>query len=151
MSTLDSATAGKAFIGGGFMVLGVGVGYWMYRSPEGLNPEWGLWIAEVVPAAFAIGGMFLVADAFGFRRLAVRLLQLLMWCMLLLAHWIAFFVTGAQCSVGLSLLGIDFLTVQPDDWMCRFVFLVIVLMVDVVAIFVAVAGWRRSRDARPPA
>ena len=87
-------SAGKVIMGCSFLIVGVGVGYWMYFEPEGLNPQWRLWAAELFPVGFVLGGAFLIADAFGCSWFAIRVPQILVVGLLVLLHWIAYFAPG---------------------------------------------------------
>ncbi len=120
----------------------------MYLQPEGLNPEWPLWAAEIVPLMFAIAGVYLICDASGYLGVAVRLLQALLVCMLVVLHWIAFFVTEGQCSASLGFLGIALAGLQLDDRVCRFVLLLFVGTIDAAVIIPAgIRAWRRRRTS----
>lgn len=131
-------------MGFAFLLAGLGVGVMMYLQPEGLNPEWPLWAAELVPLLFAIAGIYLICDALGYLGVAVRLLQVLLVCMLLVLHWIAFFVTDAQCSASVGFLGIPLAGQQLDDWVCRLVLLLFVGTIDAAIIIPAgIQAWRR--------
>jgi hypothetical protein len=142
-------TVGKIFMGVAFLIAGIGVGYMMFLQPEGLNPEWGLWAAELAPAMFALAGIYLISDALGYSRFALRLLQALLVCMLLLLHWIAYFVTDAKCTATFSFLGLSVLTEQLDTVVCRTLLLVAVAVIDVIAIALpALFAWRRWRSSR---
>jgi hypothetical protein len=150
-------TVGKMAMGGLFLIAGVGVGYMMFLQPEGLNPEWGLWAAEVAPAMFALAGIYLISDALGYPRFALRLLQVLLVVLLLMLHWITFFVTGGECTATFSFLGLSVLTEQLDPVICRWLFMVAVAVFDVIFIalpaFLALRRWRNSRGgaaATPP-
>ncbi|MEO8741202.1 MAG: hypothetical protein ABI537_16070 [Casimicrobiaceae bacterium] len=133
-------------MGCAFLLLGFGVGFMMYLQPEGLNPEWGLWAAELVPVIFALAGIYIIADAFGYPRVAVRMVQGLLVGMLSLLHWIAFFVTDGQCSASFAFLGTVLAGRQFDAWVCRFVLLLFVGVVDAVIVMpAAIQAWRKWR------
>lgn len=138
----------KSFMGFGFLLAGLGVGVMMYLQPEGLNPAWPLWAAELVPVMFAIGGVYMICDALGYLGVAARLLQALLVCMLVVLHWIAFFVSDGQCSASLGFLGISLTGWQLDAQVCRFVLLLFVGTIDAAIIIPAgIQAWRRRRES----
>ena len=142
-------SAGKLFMGCSFLIVGVGVGYWMNLEPEGLNPQWGLWAAELFPVAFVLCGVFLIADAFGCSRFAIRILQILVVGLVVLLHWIAYFARGGECTASVAFLGVPLLGWRPDLRACEFTVLVIVMALDASAIALAARyGWRWWRNRR---
>ena len=121
----------------------------MYLEPEGLNSVWGLWAAALFPAGFVLGGAFLIADAFGSSRFAIRILQILLVGFVVLLHWIAYFARGGECSASVAILGVPLLGWRPDLRACEFTVLVIVMALDASAIALATRyGWRWWRNRR---
>jgi hypothetical protein len=133
-------------LGAAFLLLGVGIGYWMFRQPEGLNPDWNIWVAELAPATFAMGGIYLISDALGYPRFAVRFLQAIMVAFLIMLNWYAFAVAEPTCTQAISFLGYEILRQNPGPGACRFVLVIFTLTVDaIVVIPAAMYGWRRFR------
>ena|SRR5450631_1543940 len=144
---------GLTFFGFLFVVVGLGVGYMMYMQPEGLNPEWPLWLAMMAPAVFAFGGLFLMARALGFPSLSMMMLRVILLGFFGIFNWAAFFTTHYRCTETVSLLGIELLSYIPSEESCRNGTKVIVGTMDLLIFlgFVAYAKqrWQRSRGEPP--
>jgi len=137
-----------------FTAVGMGVGWLMYLHPEGLNPSWPLWMAELAPGAFVLAGMFLVVTAAGFARLGIALLRILLLCMLVIFNFAVFFTSPDQCTETVSFLGISLLTRNPTPASCRIGAELIVGTIDLVIVLGFIAFMRRkanpSRMEPPP-
>ena len=88
------------------LTIGIVTGCLMYAHPEGLNPEWPLWMALVAPVVFAAGGLLLLSGGLGFPRFTAAMLSALVICLMLIANWAAFFTTGFEAVMTISFLGV---------------------------------------------
>ena len=137
-----------------FTAVGLGVGWLMYAQPEGLNPQWPLWVAELAPAAFAVAGMFLVVTGAGLERLGAAMLRILLLCMLAIFNFAVFFTTPDQCSTTVSFLGIPLFTRNPSGASCKIGSELIVGTLDLLIVLGFIAymrqKYRRARTEAPP-
>ena len=131
------------------LVVGVGIGYFMYTRPEGLNPEWPIWMALLVPAVFTLGGLHMIAAGLDQPRLSIAMLRGILFCFWAIVHWAAFFTTHIQCVATVSFLGAGIVQWHPSEMECRNSLRVLVAVLDVLVI-VAVGAytWHRHRALR---
>jgi hypothetical protein len=126
------------------VLVGVGIGYLMYSRPEGLNPEWPIGMAMIVPAVFVLGGLHILADGLRQTRLAIAMLRAILVCFWAIVHWGAFFTAHFQCSVTISFLGAGILGWNPSEMECRNSLRLMIAGLDaIVIIVVAVFAWQR--------
>ena len=144
---------GPTFFGALFLIVGVGVGYLMYSHPEGLNPEWPLGMALMAAAAFAFGGLHLIAVAQGYPRASGVMLQAILVVFLVVFNWAAFFTSHYQCLETVSFLGIGLVQWVPSEESCRNGMRVIVGTIDLIIVLGLVAfakqRWLHSRSEPP--
>jgi hypothetical protein len=136
-----------------FLVVGLGVGYLMYAHPEGLNPDWPLGMAMLVPAVFAAGGLHLTFRGLGYPRLSIAMLRVILLCLGAIVHWAAFFSSRVQCSETLSFLGTEVLSRYPSETECRNHLRVIIACLDALVLLTVCAfGWWKLQGSRskPP-
>jgi hypothetical protein len=137
-----------------FTAVGMGVAWLMYSHPEGVNPSWPLWMAELAPGVFVLAGMFLVVSAAGFTRLGFALLRILLLCMLVIFNFAVFFTSPDQCSETVSFLGIALFTRHPSPESCSIGAELIVGTLDLVIVLAFIAYLRQknkpSAIAPPP-
>jgi hypothetical protein len=127
----------------------VGIGYLMYTRPEGLNPEWPLGMALLVPAVFVLGGLLLIAEALSQARLSIAVIRTLLFCFVAIIHWAAFFTTHIQCRVTVSFLGAAVIGWHPSEMECRDSLRFLIAGLDaLVVISVGVFAWQRARARR---
>lgn len=130
------------------LIVGVGLGYFMYTHPEGLNPEWPIGMALFAPAVFALGGLHMIAAGLGRPRLSSNLLLAIVFVLLAIVHWAAFF-TAYQCVATLSFLGVKVAEWYPSEEECRDSLRTIVVIIDALVVIAAgVFAWQRNRDLR---
>jgi hypothetical protein len=127
-----------------FLIVGMGVGYTMYRQPEGLNPGWPLWLAMMAPALFAFGGLHLMATGFGFPRLSIVMIQAVLVAFFGIFNWIAFFAPPAQCTGSVSFLGIELVRTIPSEEACRNGMKLIVGSIDLI-VFLGLIAYAKQR------
>jgi len=134
------------------IVIGAAVGWLMYLHPEGLNPKWPLWMAELAPAAFVIAGMQMTATGLGFPRLGSLLITALLVCGLAIFNFAAFFTTPDQCSETLSFLGFPLLTRHPGEADCKIGAELIVGTIDLLIVlgFLLLAKQKFQRPRGEP-
>jgi hypothetical protein len=131
------------------LIVGVGIGYLMYTRPEGLNPQWPLEMALIVPAVFVLGGFLLIAEALDQTRLSIAMIRAMLFCFWAIVHWAAFFTTHIQCRGTASFLGAALVGWHPSEMACRNSLRVIVAAIDaLVVIFVGVFAWHRYQARR---
>lgn len=131
------------------LIVGVGIGYLMYTHPEGLDPDWPLWMASVVPALFILGGVHIVADGLHRTYISHIMVRAMLLCFGAVANWAAFFTTEIQCRATLSFLGIPLLSLEPSEVECRNSLRAIVAGIDLLVIaLVALFLWHRHRASR---
>src|SRR5690349_20255467 len=116
------------------LIVRVGTGYFMCTHPEGLNPDWPLWMALIVPALFILGGLHIVADGLQQTRFSHIMVRFMLLCFGAIANWAAFFTTDVQCRAGLSFLGIPLLSWYPSEVECRNSLRAIVAGIDLLVI-----------------
>jgi hypothetical protein len=126
------------------LIVGLGVGYLMYAHPEGLNPDWPIWMASFAPAVFALGGLHMVAGGLGYPRFSIAMLRVVALCLWAIVNWAAFFTTRFNCLVTVSFLGITIFNGPPSEMECRNSLRVIVACVDALIVLPSVAfTWRK--------
>lgn len=131
------------------LVVGVGIGYFMYTRPEGLNPEWPIWMALLVPAVFTLGGLHMIAAGLDRPRLSIAMLRGILFCFWAIVHWAAFFTNHIQCLATISFLGAEIVQWHPSEMECRNSLRVLVAVFDVLVIVAAgVYTWHRHRALR---
>jgi ABC-type cobalamin transport system permease subunit len=131
------------------LIVGVGIGYFMYAYPEGLNPEWPLAMAFVVPALFVLGGVLIIADTLQQTRLAIAMIRAIIFCFWAMIHWAAFFTTHIQCRVTISFLGAKIVGWNPSEMECRNSLRVLIGGLDVLIVLaVCVFAWQRYQARR---
>jgi hypothetical protein len=131
------------------LIVGVAIGYFMYAYPEGLNPDWPLGMALVVPALFILGGLHIIADALNQTRFSHIMVRGMILGFGAIANWAAFFTTGVQCLATVSFLGLPLFSWEPSEVECRNSLRAIIAGIDLVVI--AVIGlflWHRYRASR---
>jgi hypothetical protein len=135
----------------GVVILGVGlgIGYLMYEHPEGLNPDWPIWLAALAPALFALGGLHMVSEGLGFPRFSIAMLRLIAVCFWAIVNWAAFFTTHIQCIETVSFLGFEIFDRYPSEMECRNGLRVIIVCVDALIVLpVMVLAWRNLQKRR---
>lgn len=131
------------------LAVGVGIGYFMYTRPEGLNPEWPIWMALLVPAVFTLGGLHMIAAGLDQPRLSIFMLRGILFCFWAIVHWAAFFTTHIECVATVSFLGAGIAQWHPSEMECRNSLRVLVVVLDVLVIGVVGAYlWHRQRALR---
>lgn len=128
------------------LIIGVGAGYLMYTQPEGLNPDWPMWMALLAPAVFALGGLHMIAVGLGQPRLSSAMFGALLVCLWAIVNWAAFFTTNVQCLATLSFLGLPIIEWQPGETECRNSLRAIVAALDILVVS-AVVFVTRSRSS----
>jgi hypothetical protein len=135
-----------------FLIVGMGVGYAMYRQPEGLNPGWPFWLAMMAPALFAFGGLHLMATGFGCPRLSIIMIQAVLVAFFGIFNWIAFFTPPANAPAACP-SGIELVRTIPSEEACRNGIKLIVGGIDVIVLLGLIAyakqRLRRSRNESP--
>lgn len=138
------------------LIIGLGAGYFMYTQPEGLNPDWPIWMALLAPALFVLAGLHMIAAGLNRPRLADAMIRALLVCLLAVVHWAAFFTTH-QCVVTVSFLGAKVFDWYPSEEECRRSLQALVASIDTLIIMVVGAFlWHKHRASRkeplpPPA
>ena len=128
------------------LIVGVGSGYFMYTQPEGLNPEWPIWMALLAPAVFTLGGLHVIAAGLRQTRLSNAMLGAIVFCLWAIVHWAAFFTTHIQCLATISFLGAEIVEWHPSEIECRNSLRVIVAAIDALVVIAAgVFAWHRYR------
>ncbi len=131
------------------LIVGVGIGFFMYSQPENLNPEWPLWAAFLVPAVFILGGLLIIAEALQQPRLSIAAMRAILFCFCAIIHWAAFFTTHIQCRAMISFLGTSVVGWYPSEADCRNSLRGIVAGIDVLIIIaVGVFAWQRYQVRR---
>lgn len=131
------------------LIVGVGIGYLIYTNPEGLNPEWPIWMALLAAAVFALGGLLIIAEALHQTRLSIAMLRAILFCFWAIIHWAAFFTTHIQCRVTASFLGAPIVGWYPSEMECRNSLRAIVAGIDaLVVISVGVFAWQKYQAHR---
>jgi len=114
--------SGQVAFGFFTLIVGVGIGYLMYTRPEGLNPEWPLEMALIVPAVFVLGGFLLIAEALDQTRLSIAIIRGMLFCFWAIVHWAAFFTNHIQCRATVSFLGAAMPAGIPAKWSAEIVY-----------------------------
>jgi hypothetical protein len=135
---------GLIFFGIVVLVVGLGAGYLMYAYPEGLNPEWPIWMAALAPAMFALGGLHMVAEGLGYPRLSIAMLKVIVVCLWAIVNWAAFFTIHIQCFETVSFLGVAILNRYPSEMECQNGLRVIVACIDALIALPSIAFARRK-------
>lgn len=131
------------------LIVGVGIGYLMYTTPEGLNPEWPIEMAFLVPALFVLGGFLIIAEALHQTRLSIAMVRAMLFCFWAVIHWAAFFTTHIQCRVTVSFLGATIIGWHPSEMECRNSLRVLVGGIDALIVMaVGVFVWQRYHARR---
>lgn len=132
-----------------FLLVGLGTGYLMVSHPQGLNPSWPLGAALLAPAAFALGGLHMVAQGLGYSKLSAAMLKAIMICFVAIANWAAFFTARVPCRETASFFGVPILRRYPSEIECRNSLRAIIASVDtVVVLFFIALAWRKLRSRR---
>ena len=128
------------------LIVGVVSGYFMYTHPEGLNPEWPLWMALIAPAVFVLGGLHLIAAGLEKPRLSSATLGAVVICLWAIVNFAAFFTNHIQCLATLSFLGIKVVEWHPSELECRNSLRAIVAAIDTLVVMGAgVFAWHKYR------
>jgi hypothetical protein len=127
-----------------FLIVGLGVGYMMYTQPEGLNPEWPLWLAMTAPAVFAFGGLHLLATGLGFPRLSIVMIQAILMAFFGIFNWAAFFTANIQCTESVSFLGIEFVRKIPSEEACQNGMRLVIGSIDLI-IFLGLLAFAKQK------
>ena len=128
------------------LAVGLGTGYLIVAHPGGLNPSWPIGMALLAPAAFTLGGVFLLSQGLGYPKPGAAAMTGIAVCLLAIAHWAAFFTARVPCRESLSLFGVPLLERYPSDAACRSQLQGILVFVDgVVGLFVAAFAVHRMR------
>jgi hypothetical protein len=131
------------------LITGAWIGHLMYTHPEGLNPEWPLGMALIVPAVFVLGGLHLVAMGMGRPRLANAMLGAVVVFLWAIVNWAAFFTDHFECLATVSFLGVQVAEWYPSEKECRDSLRMIVAGIDaLVVVAVGVFAWQRHRALR---
>lgn len=131
------------------LIVGVGIGYLMYTRPEGLNPEWPIGMALLVPAVFVLGGVLIIADTLEQTQLAIAVIRTLLFCFWAIVHWAAFFTNHIQCRVTVSFLGAGIARWYPNEIECRDSLRALIICIDaLIVIVVGVFAWQRYQARR---
>lgn len=130
------------------LIVGVGSGYFMYTRPEGLNPEWPIWMALLAPVVFTLGGLHMIAAGLDRPRLSNAMLIAVVVCLWAIVHWAAFFTTHIQCVATVSFLGAKVVDWYPSEAECRNSLRVLVAVLDVLVVIAAGVSWRGYRASR---
>lgn len=131
------------------LIVGVGIGYLMYTHPEGLNPSWPMWMAMLVPALFALGGLHIIAAGLDRPRLSAITLRAILVCLWAIINWAAFFTTGVQCRAAISFFGAQLINWYPSEVECQKSLQAIIASLDTLVVIVFIAfAWHRHRASR---
>jgi len=131
------------------LIVGVGMGYFMYTHPEGLNPEWPIWAALLAPALFVLGGLHIIGAELNKTGLSSVTLRAILFCFWAVLNWAAFFTTHIQCRMAVSFLGAPIVDWYPTEADCRNSLRILVAILDalIVGLF-ALYAWHRHRISR---
>lgn len=128
------------------LIVGVGSGYFMYTHPEGLNPEWPIWMALLAPVVFVLSGLHIIAAGLRQPRLSNAMLVAVVVCLWAIVNWAAFFTNRIECLATISFLGAEIVQSHPSEMECRNSLRVIVAIIDALVVFAAgVSVWHRYR------
>jgi len=131
------------------LLVGAGSGYLIVAHPEGLNPSWPVGMALLAPAAFALGGLYILASGLGSTRFSGVLMASIAVCFLAIANWAAFFTAHFHCVETVSFFGVALLRRLPDERECRDRLRMIMACVDALVVFpFLLFAWRRLREPK---
>lgn len=131
------------------VIVGVGIGYLIYTTPEGLNPEWPVWMALLAAAVFVFGGFLIIAEALHQTRLSILMVRVLLLCFWAIVHWAAFFTNYIQCRLTASFLGAPIAHWYPSEMECRDSLRLLVAIIDaLIVITVGAFAWQRYQARR---
>ena len=73
----------RAFVPFGIIavLVSMGSGYLIVEHLEGLNADWPIWVASVVPIVFILGGLFVLANGLGYAKLSAIVLTVFALCL----------------------------------------------------------------------
>ncbi|MBP8297979.1 MAG: hypothetical protein KAX84_17850 [Burkholderiales bacterium] len=131
------------------LLAGLVTGYLIYAYPEGLNPDWPIWMALLAPAVFALAGLHMIAGGLGYPRFSMATIRVIVICLWAIVNWAAFFSTRIHCVETVSFLGIAIFNRYPSDLECQMGLRAIVACIDALVVFpVIVFAWRKLRKSR---
>lgn len=137
------------FFGIFVLFIGLGTGFLLYSFPEGLNPEWPLGMAMLVPVVIMLAGLHSIAAGLNHPVLSIALLRVLPLCFLAIANWAAFFTTHFHCVETISFLGFAIFSWHPNEVECRNSLRVIMACVDAAVVFLYIAPtWHKWKSVR---
>lgn len=132
------------------LVVGIVIGWAMVEWPQGLNPDWPLGMALIVPAMFAFAGLHMIAESMGRSGLAGTMLRFVLLCFLGIGNWAAFGSTHIQCTETISYMGYTIFGRQPSPAECLNSLRMLVAGIDaVIAVIVIAFAWDRRVRSRP--
>lgn len=126
------------------LLVGLGTGFLIYAFPEGLNPEWPLWMAMLVPVLMMLGGLHMIAAGLNCPRFSGIFLRALPLCFLAIANWAAFFTTHIHCVETISFLGFALFSWHPNEMECRNSLRLLMSCVDAAVVFLYIASFRQK-------
>jgi hypothetical protein len=143
-----SDNAGPFAMGLTSTALGLGLGYFMWNDAALTGTRF--LMAMLAAVIFALGGVMIMADALGYRRVMGRILAVVLWLMIGLVNFGVFTSPEVQCIQNLSLFGVPIVGSTPDPEQCRFMAIVTILPVDAVLLCgIGYYWWKgRSRSVR---
>ena len=128
------------------LLVGAATAGMMLAYPEGLNPDWPLAAALVVPALFALAGVHMLAGGLGYPRFSGAMLTAIAIGMWAIANWAAFFTSGYRCVSTVSFLGVALFGKALSDEVCRLTLQALVGIIDaLIVIAYLVYAWRKRR------
>jgi hypothetical protein len=131
------------------LFVGLGTGFLIYAFPEGLNPEWPLWMAMLVPGLIMLGGVHMIVAGLDCPRFSIVILRVLPVCFLAIANWTAFFTTHFHCVETISFLGFAIFSWHPNEMECRNSLRVLMACVDATVVFLYIASsWHKWQNIR---
>ena len=126
------------------VLVGLGIGYLMLAFPEGVSPNYPIWVALLAPLAFVFGGLLMLAHATGHPSASAFAVAALALCLLVIVNWAAFFTDHIQCRVIISFLGVAILQRYPSEAECRDSLRIVMACLDtLVLVPVLVFAWRK--------
>jgi hypothetical protein len=129
------------------LLVGVGAGYAMYAYPQGLNPDWPLWMALLAPAAFVFVGLHLVSSGLGYPRFSGATLTAIAICLGAIGNWAAFNASHVQCVEIVSFLGVEISRRSPSASECQIGLRAVVVSIDGMGVLALVAFlWRKRLE-----
>jgi hypothetical protein len=132
----------------GLVALGLGLstGYLMVAYPEGLNGSWPLGAALLVPALFALAGVYMLSAGLGHPRVAIVAVRAILAAFLVVANWAAFFTAHVPCRETVSFFGVPLLSRFPNEADCRFRLRAIIGSIDALILLATAAFlWQKKR------